>query len=89
MWLARVQVFLKPVVNDPQGEAIVGGLHSLGFGSVSQVRAGKYLEVHLEAASAAEAERQVGEMCRKLLANPVLEDFRIQIEELAATPRAG
>jgi phosphoribosylformylglycinamidine synthase len=81
-WLARVHVYLKPIVNDPQGEAILGGLNTLGFASVSQVRAGKYLEVHLEAASAAEAEQLAEEMCRKLLANPVLEDFRISVEEL-------
>ncbi|HEY3117633.1 MAG TPA: phosphoribosylformylglycinamidine synthase subunit PurS, partial [Chloroflexota bacterium] len=79
---ARVHVYLKPIVNDPQGEAILGGLKTLGFASVSQVRAGKYLEVHLESASATDAQRLAEDMCRRLLANPVLEDFRISVEEL-------
>lgn len=78
-WLAKVHVVLKPVVNDPQGEAILGGLKSLGFQSVAQVRAGKYFEIRLEAGSHSEAERQVDDMCRKLLANPVIEDYRIDV----------
>jgi phosphoribosylformylglycinamidine synthase len=84
MFLARVYVTLKPTVNDPPGLTIKGGLHSLGFSSVSSVRSGKYMEIKLDAASSADAEAQVGEMCRKLLANPVIEDFRFTVEELAA-----
>jgi phosphoribosylformylglycinamidine synthase len=84
MFLARVYVTLKPAVNDPPGLTIRGGLHSLGFTSVESVRAGKYMEIRLEAGSAAEAEASVTEMCRKLLANPVIEDFRFTVEEVAA-----
>lgn len=80
-WLARVHVLLKPVVNDPQGQAIQGGLKSLGFEAVQRVRAGKYFEIHVEAPDAAEAERQAEEMCRKLLANPVIEDYRVAVED--------
>ena len=80
-FLARVYVTLKPTVNDPPGLTIRGGLHSLGFAAVESVRAGKYLEIRLEGADRASAEAQVTEMCRKLLANPVIEDFRFQIEE--------
>lgn len=80
-WLARVHVLLKPVVNDPQGQAIQGGLKSLGFDSVQRVRAGKYFEIQVEAGDAAEAERQAEDMCRKLLANPVIEDYRVAVEE--------
>jgi phosphoribosylformylglycinamidine synthase len=87
MFLARVHVTLKPTVNDPPGLTIRGALHSLGFASVSSVRSGKYMEIKLEAANAADAESQVAEMCRKLLANPVIEDFRFTVEELAAAPR--
>ena len=76
MWLAQVYVTLKPVVNDPQGLAIRDGLHHLGFGSVKSVRAGKYIEVWLDEPDKAAAEARVTEMCRKLLANPVIEDFR-------------
>ena len=81
MFLARVYVTLKPTVNDPQGLTIRGGLHSLGFEAVDSVRAGKYLEIQLDGADRASAETQVTEMCRKLLANPVIEDFRFEIEE--------
>ena len=80
-WLARVHVLLKPVVNDPEGQAIQGGLKSLGFNAVHRVRAGKYFEIQVEAADAAAAERQAEDMCRKLLANPVIEDYRVAVEE--------
>ena len=81
MFLARVYVTLKPTVNDPQGLTIRGGLHSLGFAGVESVRAGKYMEITIDAASAVEAEAQVTEMCQKLLANPVIEDYRFEIDE--------
>lgn len=80
MFLARVYVTLKPTVNDPQGLTIRSGLRSLGFAGVDAVRAGKYMEIRLDAADRAAAEAQVTEMCRKLLANPVIEDFRFEIE---------
>ena len=85
MYLARVYVTLKPTVNDPQGLTIRGALHSLGFADVESVRAGKYLEVSLAAKSRGQAEKQLTEMCRKLLANPVIEDYRFELEELAKT----
>jgi len=81
MYLARVYVTLKPTVNDPQGITIRGALHSLGFADVESVRAGKYLEVRLDAKDRKRAEKQLTEMCRKLLANPVIEDFRFELED--------
>ena len=81
MFLARVYVTLKPTVNDPQGLTIRGALHSLGFESVQGVRAGKYIEITLDAEDESEADAQVTEMCRKLLANPVIEDFRFGLEQ--------
>lgn len=86
MYLARVDISLKPTVNDPEGTTIKGALHSLGFQSVESVRAGRYMEIRVDAASREEAEKQVTEMCRKLLANPVIEEFRFEIEE--ETPAA-
>ena len=83
MFLARVYVTLKPTVNDPQGLTIKGRLHSLGFDAVESVRAGKYLEITLDGGDRATAEAQVTEMCRKLLANQVIEDFRFEIDEAA------
>ncbi len=81
MFLARVYVTLRPAVNDPQGLTIKGALHALGFAGVDSVRAGKYMEIRVDAADRAAAEAQVTEMCRKLLANPVIEDFRFEIEQ--------
>jgi phosphoribosylformylglycinamidine synthase subunit PurS len=81
MFLARVYIILKPTVNDPQGATIRGALHSLGFESVGGVRAGKYLEVTLNAPDRAQAEASVTEMCKKLLANPVIEDYRFELED--------
>jgi len=80
-YLARIDITLKKAVNDPQGNTIGDALHSLGFSDVGSVRAGKYMEIRLDAADKATAEAQVTEMCRKLLANPVIEDFRFEIEE--------
>ncbi len=82
MFLAKVYITLKPTVNDPQGLTIKGGLHMLGFDSVTSVRAGKYMEIKLDGDDRAKAAAQVTEMCRKLLANPVIEDFRFDLEEL-------
>jgi phosphoribosylformylglycinamidine synthase PurS subunit len=87
MWLARVHVTLKPVVNDPQGLAVMGGLHQLGYASVESVRLGKYLEVRVAAPDRATAEQQVDEMCRRLLANPVIEDYRYALEAVADADR--
>ena len=80
-FLARVVISLKPTVNDPQCLTIMGSLHSLGFSSVSSTRAGKFIEVSLEAQNKEEAGEAVEEMCHKLLANPIIEDFRYDIEE--------
>jgi len=84
MYLARVYVTLKPTVNDPQGLTIRGGLRSLGFDGVESVRAGKYMEIRVDAPDRDQAGAQVTEMCRKLLANPVIEDFRFELDEAPA-----
>ncbi len=80
MFLARVYITLKPTVNDPQGLTIRSALHALGFTDVDSVRAGKYMEIRIDARDRGAAEAQVTEMCRKLLANPVIEDFRFELD---------
>lgn len=81
-YLARIYVTPKPGVVDPEGLSILGGLRSLGYDSVSTVRAGRYLEVQLgEAPSQEVAESRTMEMCRQLLANPVIEDYRFEVVE--------
>ncbi len=81
MYLAKVYITLKPTVNDPQGLTIKGALHNLGFTSVEDVRAGKYIEVRLQETDPDRAKKQIDEMCRKLLANPVIESYRFEVGE--------
>jgi len=78
-WIARVRVTLKPVVNDPAGLSIGQALHHLGFGDVASVRTGKYFEIELAAADKAAAEQAVDQMCRQLLANPVVERYAFTV----------
>ena len=84
----RVEVFvtLKPVVNDPAGLTIRGGLHALGFDSVTEVRSGKYLVLTLDEPDAAQARARVDDMARQLLANAVIEDYRIELQVEAPSP---
>ena len=86
---ARVIVTPKPVVNDPQGITVKGGLHRLGFEEVTDVRVGKFIEVQLEAEDEEEARSRVSMMCRKLLANHVIEDVRFQVDEAESAVTAG
>ena len=79
MMLAKVYVTLKRGVLDPQGKAVAHALHSLGFDEVGDVRVGKYVEIGLADAGTDAATERVREMCKKLLANGVIEDFRFEI----------
>lgn len=74
---ALVHVTLKPDVLDPQGKAIARASASLGYGAVQSVRQGKLFEVALDASDAAQARSQLDDLCAKLLANPVIEDYEI------------
>ena len=76
---AKVYVTLKPGVLDPQGRVVQRSLQALGYEEVSEVRIGKYVEVELEASTEAEARARLDEMCRRLLANTVIEDYRIEL----------
>ena len=78
MFTARIFVTLKEGVLDPQGGAVKNSLHTMGFDTVADVRVGKYLVVSLEAANKDEALNKVNEMCAELLANPVIEDYKIE-----------
>jgi phosphoribosylformylglycinamidine synthase subunit PurS len=77
---ARVVVTPKPVVSDPQGVTVRQGLRALGFDEVTEVRVGKYIELQLDSADGAQTRARVEEMCRKLLANHVIEDFRFDLD---------
>jgi phosphoribosylformylglycinamidine synthase len=76
---ARVFVTLKPSVFDPQGQTIVEALHSMGYGEVGDVRQGKYFELELGASDADQARALASEVADKLLANPVIESYRVEI----------
>ncbi|HET6381167.1 MAG TPA: phosphoribosylformylglycinamidine synthase subunit PurS [candidate division Zixibacteria bacterium] len=86
-WYADVHVRLRPGIADPEGQTIMGGLHALGFAAVSEVRAGKLLRITFEAPDSVAAEQAVAEMCRRLLANPVMEtaDWELRAEVDQAT----
>jgi phosphoribosylformylglycinamidine synthase subunit PurS len=77
---ARVFVTLKPSVFDPQGHTIADALHSMGYSSVGDVRQGKYFELELTAKSADQAHALASEVADKLLANPVIESYRVEVE---------
>jgi phosphoribosylformylglycinamidine synthase len=85
-WLAEVHVRLRPGIADPEGQTIAGGLQALGFTSVSEVRSGKLLRISFSADDHAAAEHAVSDMCRRLLANPVMEtaDWELRVEAEAA-----
>lgn len=86
MFRAVVRVTLRPSILDPQGKAIRHTLHNLGYRNVTDVRAGKLLELLIDAEDPAEAEQLAQEAASKLLANPVMEDFTIEIEPAPAVP---
>ena len=87
MYLAKIYVTLKPTVNDPQGQTVRSSLRHLGFSQVTDVRVGKYLEVRVDESDRSRAETQVAEMCHKLLANPVIEGYRFDLEEVVQGKR--
>ena len=90
-FVARIEVMLKPLVNDPQGLSVRDGLRELGFDGVAEVRVGKHLDIRLDAPDAAAAQQTVREMCQRLLANQIIETFTYELSEAGAatvTPAA-
>ncbi|MFC7372509.1 phosphoribosylformylglycinamidine synthase subunit PurS [Fictibacillus iocasae] len=83
MYKVKVFVTLKESVLDPQGSAVKGSLHKMSHTEVSDVRIGKYLELTFEEGDY-DIDEKVNEMCRKLLSNPVIEDYTYEVEEVVA-----
>jgi phosphoribosylformylglycinamidine synthase len=77
---ARITITLKPGVLDPQGKAIEGALHALGFGSVGDVRQGKYIEVEVREKDPARVRAEIERMCEELLANTIIENYAYELE---------
>ena len=82
----RVFVTLKPSVFDPQGTTVAEALHTLGYGSVSSVRQGKYFELDVDTASADQARQVAAGAADQLLSNPVIESYRIEVDAPGGTP---
>jgi phosphoribosylformylglycinamidine synthase len=81
--MAKVKIYITPKkgILDPQGKTVESALHSLGYQNVSKVRIGKYIELEITNNRSQNPEKQINEMCRKLLANPVIEDYRFEMEK--------
>ena len=77
---AKVFVTLKPSILDPQGKTITQALHTMGYDTVNGVRQGKYFELDVDADSADEAHKTVAEVADRLLANPVIESYRVEVD---------
>lgn len=84
LYRAKIEIVLRPSILDPQGKATQQALRHLGFEQVTHVRVGKLVEMMVEAASPDEARKTATGACEKVLANGVMEDFSIEIEELAS-----
>ena len=80
-YFVKVEVKLKPLVLDPQGKAVSSALHNLGYEEVQNTRIGKLIELNIEDESEENVRKSVTEMCNKLLANTVIEDYSINISE--------
>ena len=78
---AKINVTLRPSILDPQGKAVHHAVESLGMTGVKEIRMGKYIEMQIEAPSRPDADRITNEACRKLLANPVMENFSFTIDQ--------
>ena len=82
VYLAKVRVTLRPSILDPQGKAVEHAIGTLNVGSVCDVRIGKYIELRVDAATEADARKITEDVCRKLLANPVMEDFAFELTKI-------
>ena len=82
---AQVEVVHRPGILDPAGATVERALPALGWGNVSQVRIGKSIRLVIDAADEAAAVAQVDEMCRRILTNPVIEDYELHLQELSQT----
>ena len=78
-WLADVHVNLRPGIADPEGQTIASGLKALGYAEIDEVRTGRLMRLALEADDVESARTRVDEMCRRLLANPVMESYRFEV----------
>ncbi len=79
MYLANIKVKLRKSILDPQGKTVEHSLHSLGFSNIKDTRIGKYIELKIDVGSEDDAKKLTDEICKKLLANPVMEDYEFDV----------
>ena len=89
LWEAEVRVGLRPGIADPEGQTVASALRALGYASVAEVSSGKLLRIRFEAPDRDSAESTVAEMCRRLLANPVMEVATWSVAESEPVPSGG
>lgn len=82
MLKAKIKITLRPSILDVQGKAVEHGIHSMGYSDVDHVRIGKYIELNLKSTDEAKAKAETDEICKKLLANMVMEDYEFTIEKV-------
>jgi phosphoribosylformylglycinamidine synthase subunit PurS len=82
MFLAKIKVTLRKSILDPQGKAVEHAVSSLGIKGINDVRMGKYIEFKVDETAEVEAKKATEEVCRKLLANPVMEDYHVEIQKV-------
>jgi phosphoribosylformylglycinamidine synthase PurS subunit len=80
MFIAKIQVMLRPAILDVQGKAVQHALHSLGYGTVEHVRMGKFITLSIGAATEEEARKIADDACQNLLSNPIIEDYALTLE---------
>ncbi|MGA7932835.1 MAG: phosphoribosylformylglycinamidine synthase subunit PurS [Kovacikia sp.] len=86
---AQIYVTLRPSVLDPAGTAVQSGLKHMGYENFEEIRIGKYIEVRLAAESEEAARKQLDHACDQLLANPVIENYRFDLQELSPSAKVG
>ena len=84
-YLARIYVTLKPAVSDPAGQTVLAALRRMGHDCAEDARIGKYLELRVSGDAVESATESVDRMCRELLSNPVIEDYRFELQEIAGS----
>ncbi len=84
-YLAKIYVTLKPAVSDPAGQTVLAALRRMGHDAAEDARIGKYLELRINGSPTEAVRESVDRMCRDLLSNPVIEDYRFELEEIASS----
>ena len=84
-YLAKIFVTLKPAVSDPAGQTVLAALRRMGHDSAEDARIGKYLELRVSGNGSESVGQSVDRMCRELLSNPVIEDYRFELEEISSS----